>query len=124
MWKDDSLIIDLLVASRKIVKFCEGIEKQVFLKDEKTQSAVLYQIAIIGEASNKLSEQFREKNPNVPWKDMIGMRNRLVHDYRNVFLERVWEVIAKDIPELLPELEKLEPNQDEFKFNEEDDAIE
>jgi len=74
-----------------------------FRQDKKTVDAVVYQIAIIGEAANKLSQSFRDTHPEIPWRDMIDMRNILIHEYFGVVVKTIWDTVQDD----LPELEKL-----------------
>jgi uncharacterized protein with HEPN domain len=71
------------------------------------QDAVMHQIQIIGEAANRLSSSFKERSSPIPWRDIIGMRNKLVHDYMGVDLEAVWETARKDIPVLKNALRDL-----------------
>ena len=83
-----------------------------FNKDKKTQSACMREIQIIGEASRKLTDDFREINNAIPWRDIIGMRNRVVHDYFGIDNELIWEVVRKDLPFLktgITELINREP---------------
>jgi uncharacterized protein with HEPN domain len=75
--------------------------------DRRTQAAVLYEIVIIGKAANRLSPEFRAQHSTIPWKDMIGMRNILAHQYDKVDAEVVWDVIRQDIPELVTLLQPL-----------------
>jgi uncharacterized protein with HEPN domain len=67
----------------------------------------MHQIQIIGEAASRLSAPFRTRSMTIPWKDIVGMRQKLVHDYMGVDLEAVWETAVKDIPVLKAELQKL-----------------
>ena len=78
-----------------------------FFKDIKTQGAVLRNIEIIGEAAKGVSEELRAKIPHIPWKNMAGMRDRLIHHYFGVNLDIVWQVISTELPELVPELENI-----------------
>lgn len=71
-----------------------------FTADEKTISAVVRELSVIGEAARKTTESFRSENPQIPWEKIFGMRNRLVHDYMGVQLSIVWQTIQDDIPEL------------------------
>ncbi len=66
-------------------------------------------IEIIGEATRRLSPEFRAEHPEIPWQDMAGMRSKLIHDYDKVDLHRVWEVVERDIPALITHIEPLVP---------------
>ncbi len=109
MWRDDAYILDMLLASRKILRYCQGVAWDEFERQEVLQDAVLRLIQIIGEAAWKLSPEYRDSHPDIPWQEIIGMRHRLVHEYFHIDLERVWDVIQNDIPGLISLLEPLVP---------------
>lgn len=83
-----------------------------FAQDQKTIAAVMYAIAIMGEATKRLSDEFREKHSDLPWREVAGLRDRLVHDYKNIDLDILWDVISIEIPALLVSLNPLLPEQD------------
>lgn len=85
---------------RKCVEFVKEMNYEQFEIDEKTVSAVVRELSVIGEAARKITETFRNENSQVPWEKIFGMRNRLVHDYMGVQLPIVWQTIQEDIPEL------------------------
>ncbi|WP_199318036.1 HepT-like ribonuclease domain-containing protein [Planktothricoides raciborskii] len=70
----------------------------------------MYNITIIGEAVKGLSPDFRDRNPQIPWRQIAGMRDKLVHDYRQINVVQVWRVVQVDIPELLVQIETLLPS--------------
>ena len=107
MFRDAAIILDLCKAARLIGDFMRGMERSSFEVDAKTQSAVLHQIMILGEGANRLSSPFRDGHPEVPWRLMIGMRNRLIHGYDDVDLDEVWNTAAKEVPALLAALERF-----------------
>jgi uncharacterized protein with HEPN domain len=80
--------------------------------NEEKQSAILYQVLLIGEATKRLSPEFRNQHSQVPWKDIAGMRDILAHQYDRVDLKTIWDVIHNDIPELLNYLQPLLENPD------------
>ncbi|MEM9216952.1 MAG: HepT-like ribonuclease domain-containing protein [Cyanobacteria bacterium P01_F01_bin.150] len=82
--RDQASIHDIRRAAQFAQAFVEGIDAQAFVTDVKTQSAVLYQIAILGEAVKRLSPEFRQQHTQIPWATMAGMRDKLVHDYDGV----------------------------------------
>jgi len=90
-----------------IEKYTEGITFEEFEKDQKTIDAVIRNFEIIGEASNKLSEEFRGKHPEVPWKSIIGLRNVLIHDYLGVDIMAVWGNIKKELPLLKKQIKAV-----------------
>ncbi len=83
MSKDNEIILDIIKACRLILSFTNNVNKSEFLEDEKTQSSVLYQIIIIGEGVNRLSETFKNKYPEIPFSEIKGMRNRVTHEYND-----------------------------------------
>lgn len=111
MSRDDEILLDLVNALRRILVFSRGMSRADFLGDEKTQSSVLYQFVIVGEAVNRLSDAFQGAHPDIPFYEIRGMRNRLVHEYRDVDYGVVWNAIEQDIPELLNLLEPLQNKQ-------------
>jgi len=75
--------------------------------DNKTQSSVLYQITLIGEAARRISGELRDRHSDIPWRLIMGMRNKLIHEYDDVDLHEVWKTIKDDIPELISKIEPL-----------------
>ena len=118
MWRDDAYVLDMLLASRRVLQFTKGIRWEHFERDEIVQNAVMRQIQIIGEAARKVTPEYQESHPEVPWRDIIGMRNRLVHEYFRILPARVWDVVDKHIPELVQLLEPLVPPEDEGEMGE------
>ena len=107
MRKDDAILLDIVNAGRMISQFIKGMTKDRFMDDKKTQSSVLYQITIIGEATRRISSEFRIRHSDIPWPLIIGMRNKLIHEYNDVDLHEVWKTIKDDIPELISKIESL-----------------
>jgi uncharacterized protein with HEPN domain len=94
-------------AARKTEGYIEGMEKADFLADERTQQAVILNLVIIGEAATRLLQShadFLGRYPDVPWKSMKGMRNRIAHGYFDINLGIVWETVRTALPELLARL--------------------
>lgn len=91
---------DILQAIDKAEKFISGIDFDEFQEDEKTQFAVIRALEIVGEASNKIPKLLQEEHSYIPWKEMSGMRNKLIHDYMGVNEEVVWKTIKEDLPKL------------------------
>ena len=107
--RDLASIIDIYQAGEKIVKFAQNLTQESLLNNEMCLSAILYQILIMGEATKRLSSEFRQTNSHLPWKEIAGIRDKLIHNYDNVKSDVVWDVVNREIPELLPKLEKLLP---------------
>jgi len=114
MRRDDAYLLDILIAARQALKFIEGVKKSEFEDNDLLQSAVMRPLEIIGEAASKISSKMRKANPQIPWNEMVGMRNRLIHEYFRVNYEAVWDTIQKDLPALILQIEPLIPKEDEI----------
>jgi uncharacterized protein with HEPN domain len=100
MQRDEVVLQDILNATRLVKDFIQGFEKESFIEDWKTRSAVLYQITVIGEAVKRLSKEFRTDHPEIPWALIAGMRDNLIHGYDLVDWDEVWKTSTVDVPEL------------------------
>jgi uncharacterized protein with HEPN domain len=109
MWRDDAYMLDMLLAARKVQSFTDRANWETFKSDDLLQNAVMHQIQIIGEAARKISLQYKDSHSEIPWQMIIGMRNRLVHEYFDIIPERVWDVVENSIPELIRFIEPLVP---------------
>lgn len=107
MRRDEATLIDIQNAAQSALSFIEGMDKQAFLADLRTQKAVIYDIQTVGEAVKRLSKPFCIAHPEIPWSQMAGMRDKLAHDYDHVNVDRVWLVVSEDLPELLKLLKPL-----------------
>jgi len=92
------LLHDILQAAKDIREFSKGISREEFVADEKTRSAVLYKFAVMGEATKLLPEEVREQYPDIPWRSIAGLRDKVIHGYIGVDYELLWETIIKKIP--------------------------
>jgi uncharacterized protein with HEPN domain len=111
MLRDDATLLDIANAARLAQLFIQGMTQEAFFADLKTQSAVLYQLTVIGEAAKRLSQAFRDQYPILPWTLMAGMRDHLIHGYDAVDLAEVWSTATRDVPEVLSQIEPLLPPQ-------------
>ncbi len=98
---------DILNSIEDIAEFTKDYTMSTFIIDKKTINAVIRCLEIIGEASRKIPEEVKETNHAVPWKLMIGMRNKLIHDYSGIDVDMVWQVIKEDIPTIKPDIESI-----------------
>jgi uncharacterized protein with HEPN domain len=105
--RDNSYLLDILGACQLIQSFVEGMDRATFDDDPKTQSAVIRQFEILGEATKRVSEELRASQPSIPWRQMSGMRDVLIHAYDHVNLDQVWYATQISIPELIPKIESL-----------------
>ena len=111
MRRDGAYLLDMLLAAQDVLEFSAGLPWSEFERSRLHQSAVLKAIETIGEAAAQVSEETREAHADVPWKEIIGMRNRLVHGYFDINLERVWETVQQDVPDLIRLIEPLVPQE-------------
>ncbi len=100
MQRDEVVLQDIVNATRLVKDFIQGFEKESFIHDWKTRSAVLYQITVIGEAVKRLSKEFRTDHAEIPWALIAGMRDNLIHGYDLVDWDEVWKTSTVDVPEL------------------------
>ena len=107
MPRDDATLLDIAHAARLVLDFTAGMTRVHFDQDVKTQSAVLHQLMVIGEAAKRLSAEFRAAHAAVPWALIAGMRDKLIHAYDEVDQAEVWKTVERDIPELLRQIEPL-----------------
>lgn len=106
--RDISLYLqDILDAMLAIEQFVEGISFDEFKTDDKTSSAVIRKFEIIGEAAKQIPEEIRNKYPLIPWKEMSGLRDRLIHFYFGIKYELVWYTIKDVIPQVKPAIQEI-----------------
>jgi len=111
MSRDQASLLDIAEACRLIGEFIHGMDIDAFLLDHKTQSAVLHQILVLGEAAKRISPTFREEHPEIPWRKMTGMRDVVIHVYDRVDLEEVWRTATQAVPELLEQIRPFVPKK-------------
>jgi uncharacterized protein with HEPN domain len=114
MSKRDTLLLldDMLQSTLKIRRYTEGLDFESFLLDDKTIDAVVRNFEIIGEAANRVPQDFRNNNPEIEWKRIRGFRNRIVHEYFGVDYEIVWDIIETYLDELIDWLETILGNNE------------
>lgn len=105
---------DILEAINAIEKFVEGLDFEEFKKDDKTSSAVIRKFEIIGEATRNIPKNFRNKYSQIPWKEMVGFRDKLIHFYFGIKYELVWEAIKKDLPELKSMIQNIMESEEKW----------
>lgn len=100
----DLLIDDLLESCRRIAAYTDGMDFEAFVADTKTFDAVLRNLSVIGEVANRLPEAIKGAHPTVPWGDIVGLRNRVVHAYFGVDEQIIWDVVERELPALVAAL--------------------
>ena len=113
MRDDDARLLDMLLAAREAMTFVDGLTFPEFKRNRMAQPAILKAVEIVGEAASRISADLMDAHPEIPWPGIVGMRNRLVHGYFDINLERVWETVQRDIPRLVSQLEPLAPPETE-----------
>jgi len=103
--KDEKRLRDILGAIETIESYSVSSYAE-FVSDEKTQEAILYNLIVIGEAANRVSDEFQEKFHLIPWSSMIGTRNIIVHGYDQVKLQIIWEILQRDLAKLKVEIHR------------------
>ena len=101
----------MLDMARSAISLIEGQTRYDIDADEKLRMAVLYALIVIGEAASNISDDFKKKHSDIPWKKITGMRNRVAHGYFNVDSEIVWDAVTMNVPLLIEQLTKIIDNK-------------
>ena len=109
MRKDDAYLLDVLVSARLILSYVKGVSREEFLSSIGLQDQVIRRFEIIGEAARRLSDETKENVEELPWREIIGLRNVLAHDYAEVNLDRLWAIIEVEVPRMIRVVEPLVP---------------
>ena len=104
---DKLLVEDILEASEKITRYLKGYTEKKFLHDEIVEDAVVRNFSIIGEAASKISSSFKKKYPDIPWKKLVGFRNRIVHDYIGVDYSVIWNIYKNNLSDLIKQFQEI-----------------
>ena len=110
--RDIALLLDMMLAAKDAQTFVEGLEYDEFLESRLHQNAVIRSIEVIGEAAGKVSLPFCEEHAEIPWREITGMRHRLIHGYAEVRLDVVWQVVSERLPALIIAIEPLIPDEE------------
>ncbi len=110
--RNESYVVDILHAARLVQSFLLNVDRGAFDRDIMRQSAVVRQLEIIGEATKRLSNEFRDSQLEIPWRKMAGLRDVLIHAYQRVDIEEVWITATKFVPDLIRQIEPLVPSDE------------
>lgn len=105
--RERDFLIDIEDAISRILEYTAGMNWDEYLSDSKTQDAVVRNLEVIGEATKNLSDEFRDQHTRIPWRDMAGTRDRLMHHYFGVNQEVVWQIVEHDLPALKGQIEQV-----------------
>jgi uncharacterized protein with HEPN domain len=107
MSRDAAHLMDILDSSRLAVRHLGDVSREQFSGDIERQDAVIRRLLIVGEAARRVSQETRDRMPDLPWASMIAMRNLMIHEYDDVDMGIVWDTIRNDLPPLIAALSRL-----------------
>ncbi|MEB3290690.1 MAG: DUF86 domain-containing protein [Leptolyngbya sp.] len=105
--QDKQALIDILTAIQQTLKYIQSVDRERLQQDDEKQAAILYRLIIIGEATKRLSGNLRQQFPEVPWKQMAGLRDVVIHDYDELDFDILWNVVYVNLPDILPKIQKI-----------------
>ena len=105
--RNDIIVQKPIAHVEKILRYCEGLSYDQFSDDSKLAEACVFNLSQIGELANRVDEAFEQAHPQIPWRYIYGLRNRIVHDYEGVNFLLIWQIIREDLPELRANLLKI-----------------
>ncbi len=109
MWRDETLALDMLIAARKARAYLDTAGVGDLENSPLLQDAIVRQLGILGEAAARIADAYKATCPDVPWRSIVGMRNRLVHEYWDTDVHEVWRTVTDDLPHLIDTLVELVP---------------
>ncbi len=109
MPRDETYVLHILLSARRVVAYTVGVAWEQFMAEGEKQDSVLHRLSYIGEISKRISSEFKQAHPEIPWKLMAGMRDRIIHDYYQIDWEVVWSTAIESVPELIRLVEPLVP---------------
>ena len=105
--RNDIIVSKLLAYTEKILDYCAGLNYNQFCRDTKLVEACVFNLSQMGELANRVDDEFAQTHPDIPWRYLYGLRNRIVHDYEGVNLSLIWQIIEEDMPQLKETLSKI-----------------
>lgn len=112
--RDLKSLEDILFSIELIFKYINNVTKQDFYESQEKQDLVSYRLQVIGEAAKRISNDLTEKYPNLPWREMKGMRDILIHQYDKIIIEILWETVKDRLPEVESEIRRIYNDMSEF----------
>jgi uncharacterized protein with HEPN domain len=105
--RNDLVVEKMIQTIEKILIYSDGLTYDTFADNNLVIDACVFNLSQLGELANKVDEEFEQKHTDIPWRQVYGLRNRIVHDYEGVNLKLVWEIIKIDLPKLMRMLKRL-----------------
>ena len=106
-YRDEQRIDHMLKALEALVENSVGVNRDMLYTEDNVTKVLMYDLIVLGEAANNISDAFAKQHPEVEWADIAGLRHKLVHDYAGVNYDTLWNVVSKDIPTLLPKIKAI-----------------
>ena len=100
-------IDDMIGFAEKVLRYTKNLDREAFINNEPYYDATLRNLELIGEAATHIPQEIRERSPEIPWRQIIATRNRIIHGYLGIDNDIIWSIITDEIPELLKQLPKL-----------------
>ncbi len=107
MYRDHDTLEDIRLAAEQAIAYCNEVSKQRFRTSSLHQDATIRQLEIVGEAVKRLSEGLKARNKKIQWRRFAGIRNLLIHEYDSIDVDKVWQVVKRDLPKLLNQLQSI-----------------
>ena len=108
-WRDPANLWDMLQAAERIQEFLKNRTFDNFMTDNMLRAAVDRNLEIVGEAARRLSEEFKQEHPEIPWRQIIAQRNVLIHEYNDIDYKEIWQVVSFHLPRLIEQIRPLIP---------------
>lgn len=105
--RNNVIIRKMIGYCEKILAYCNGLDYDGFCSDSMLVDACVFNLSQIGELANKVDESFVASNREIPWRSLYGLRNRIVHDYEGVKLDKIWDIVSEDLVPLLDALKGI-----------------
>lgn len=106
--RNEVIVQKLIAYADKIIGYCADVDYDQFSADSKLAEACVFNLSQMGELANRVDDTFAKEHPEIPWRYIYGLRNRIVHDYEGVNLLLIWEIIHDDLPELREQLNRIQ----------------
>lgn len=105
--RNEQIVGKMIGIIEKLQVYVDGHDYESFAEDDMMVEACVFNLGQLGEIANKIDDEYEESHPEIPWRQIYGLRNRIIHDYEGINLNLIWEIIQEDLPELHQKLMKL-----------------